>query len=170
MSTGHAYCTTYHYKMLLYVHRYFTCIYWYRSSLTPSSFLSNDTRYSCFILMWCLFSTLSIVEMLTDWMFWKTLLSSIMALCIYLSLMALFALQIASSSWGVKRDPLPPLWCNFAVVWGKNFINANTRFQTNAAFERVYSHNHRWWLTLTHQSGWRFSIEMLFSLTRMSRG
>ncbi len=96
----------------MYIRRYFTCTHWCRNSFTLSSFLSNGTRYICFILMWCLLSTLSIVEMLTDWMFWKTLLSSIMALCISLSLMALFALtmvQIASSCWGVQRGPLPPL-------------------------------------------------------------
>lgn len=58
----------------------FTCTYWYRSSFTLSLFLSIGTWYSCFMLKWCLFRTLSMVEMLTDWMFSKTLLSSIMAL------------------------------------------------------------------------------------------
>ncbi len=46
------------------------------------------------------------VEMLTVWMFSKMLLSSIMALFISLSLMALFSttmVQIASSCSGVKR-------------------------------------------------------------------
>ena len=90
------------------------------------------TVYSCFIFIWCLFSTLSMVEMLTVWMFSQMLLSSIMALFISLSHMALFSttmVKIASSCSGVKRGPLPPLWSCLAVLYGKNIVMQNRKLR-----------------------------------------
>ncbi len=135
MCKGHTYCTVYHYTMILFTVRYSCCMLIHvlpvhTGSAAPSLFLSNGTVYSCFIFIWCLFSTLSMVEMLTVWMFSNMLLSSIMALFISLSLMALFSttiVQIASSCSGVKGGPLPPLWSCLAVLCGKNIVMQNTK-------------------------------------------
>lgn len=139
MCKGHTYCAVYHYTMLyrLLWRTVAACSYMFylyiliaQQLFTLSPFLSNGTGYSCFIFIWCLFSTLSMVEMMTVWMFSKMLLYSIMALFISLSLMTLFSttmVQIASSCSGVKRGPLPPLWNCLTVLCGKNIVMQNTK-------------------------------------------
>ncbi len=137
MCKGHTYCTVYHYTMILFTVRYSCCMLIHvlpvhTGSAAPSLFHNFFQMEQCTAASYSfgVFSVPSMVEMLTVWMFSNMLLSSIMALFISLSLMALFSttiVQIASSCSGVKRDPLPPLWSCLAVPCGKNIVMQNTK-------------------------------------------